>query len=595
MGVSFMHKCIKAMRWQTVAKMATVGLMLCAVLWSCTAQTVESYRLQNSQALLQSSFTQVVAGQEIALENLADFQAVATGEPLVLVCQIPTIHEDKTLLFYSKDVEVQVYLDDICVYDFSMQPAFAMLQTPGNAWNQIPICAEMSGSTLTLVLTSNFDNRYQTTLAGLYLIDASQTLDVVLNQEGLRVLESIVLLVVAVLVYLNAAIWKRAQTKAFLFRLANLYLGAALWLISMYNGFDYFAHNPMFSYMLSMLLANFLPVLYYELIKVVMQKPNALLNTLGMTTWVHMIAQLVLQFVFGVSLLNLLPLTIAVYGLGAAAVIALLVHHVVTQKEARNLALVSMFLVLAGALGEAVVLCIAPARTDLIGVSSVAGLLLYLAVNHFNIILYESKIDMEKLELEQNYNKLQNTTLMQQIKAHFFFNTLNTISAMCKYDAQAADRAIHVFAKYMRSYMRLISEQENIPFARELDIIEATLEIERMRFPERFTYEIDCSVTDFKLPPLSLQPIVENSMIHGLRGMSGKMGTIRVQTRKVGNCVQIIITDNGVGFDIQALENSQSIGLRNLEKRVHLMANGTVQTQSEKGKGTQTAIMLPMC
>ncbi|MFI3325749.1 MAG: histidine kinase [Clostridia bacterium] len=186
----------------------------------------------------------------------------------------------------------------------------------------------------------------------------------------------------------------------------------------------------------------------------------------------------------------------------------------------------------------------------------------------------------------------ENTKLVYQIKAHFFFNTLNTISALCKKDATQADKAILTFASFMRSYMYLINEGQNIPFEQELSLVKSSLAIEKMRFPDSFTYDFDLEYTDFILPPLCLQPLVENAVQHGLR-KTGSHGKMLISTKKVGDMAQIRVIDNGVGFDPSILETTNSIGIRNLTKRVELMAHGTVSFESKQGEGTVVLIEVP--
>ncbi len=186
----------------------------------------------------------------------------------------------------------------------------------------------------------------------------------------------------------------------------------------------------------------------------------------------------------------------------------------------------------------------------------------------------------------------KNKVLVHQIKAHFFFNTLNTISALCKQDAGKADKAIQTFAAYMRSYMYLITEENNIPFEQELSMVRSSLEIERMRFPDSFTYTLDLKCRDFELPPLSLQPIVENALLHGLR-KTGHHGQLRIATEKIDNVIYITVEDDGRGFDTAILKESKSIGLKNMSERVKLMVGGSLTIESERGKGTRAVIEIP--
>ncbi len=202
-------------------------------------------------------------------------------------------------------------------------------------------------------------------------------------------------------------------------------------------------------------------------------------------------------------------------------------------------------------------------------------------------------VPMEQIQpAAENPNGEKNKVLVHQIKAHFFFNTLNTISALCKQDVAKADKAIQTFAAYMRSYMYLITEDNNIPFDQELSMVRSSLEIERMRFPDSFTYTLDLKCRDFELPPLSLQPIVENALLHGLR-KTGHHGQLRIATERLDDVIQIVVEDDGRGFDTAILKESKSIGLKNMVERVKLMVDGTVTIESQRGKGTRAVIEIP--
>lgn len=187
----------------------------------------------------------------------------------------------------------------------------------------------------------------------------------------------------------------------------------------------------------------------------------------------------------------------------------------------------------------------------------------------------------------------QKVVLAHQIKAHFFFNTLNTISALCKQDAAKADSAIRTFATYMRSYMHLINEYEIIAFEQELVLVKSTLEIEKLRFPDSFIYELELDEVDFYIPPLTLQPIVENALLHGLR-RTGHHGTLRISSRRVDHSIHINICDNGLGFDTAILNKQKSIGIQNIIQRIALMVDGIITIESELMKGTNVCIQIPI-
>lgn len=205
------------------------------------------------------------------------------------------------------------------------------------------------------------------------------------------------------------------------------------------------------------------------------------------------------------------------------------------------------------------------------------------------IIQSETKFDMDSSILIGG----EQVALAHQIKPHFFFNTLNSISALCKQDAAKADRAICTFASYMRSYMYLINESEMIPFQQEIALIKSTLELEKLRFPNNFVYQLDLGEMDFDIPPLTVQPIVENALLHGLR-RTGHHGRLNISTAQAGDAIVLTVTDDGLGFDTNILDKTQAIGLKSLTRRIETMAGGTVTVQSQLGQGTQVVVTLPI-
>ncbi|MFI3214672.1 MAG: histidine kinase [Eubacteriales bacterium] len=98
---------------------------------------------------------------------------------------------------------------------------------------------------------------------------------------------------------------------------------------------------------------------------------------------------------------------------------------------------------------------------------------------------------------------------------------------------ESADRAIQKSAKYLRSYLRVINEEENIPIDLELDMVENYLIIEQMRFEDKLSFVVDKKFEDSEVPPLSVQTLVENAVVHGIQKQTVK-GKVIVTTRKNG-------------------------------------------------------------
>lgn len=182
--------------------------------------------------------------------------------------------------------------------------------------------------------------------------------------------------------------------------------------------------------------------------------------------------------------------------------------------------------------------------------------------------------------------------MVSQIRNHFIFNTLSTISGYCKLDPPKADEMLTRFARYLRRNMQYLEEKNLIPFDIEVRQVEDYVMLEQMRFPDRIEFGENFEVTDFRLPPLTVQPLVENAVKHGII-KSGQKGSVCLATRQENNCIIVEVLDDGVGFDAAEAEKAGSIGLRNVRYRLEHMASATLKIESTPGQGTRAVICIP--
>lgn len=137
-----------------------------------------------------------------------------------------------------------------------------------------------------------------------------------------------------------------------------------------------------------------------------------------------------------------------------------------------------------------------------------------------------------------------------------------------------------------------LTQTDLIPIEKELEHTRVYTDIEMLRFPNiRVQYSIED--TDILIPPLTVQPLVENAIRHGIRGK--KDGTVTVLTVREGDMHRIAIKDNGVGFDVKqsADQAGTHIGLQNVRERVKQMCGGTMILNSEIGAGTEVTLLIP--
>ena len=180
--------------------------------------------------------------------------------------------------------------------------------------------------------------------------------------------------------------------------------------------------------------------------------------------------------------------------------------------------------------------------------------------------------------------------MMTQIQPHFLFNALNTIRALYAKDSPLADRTLEDFSAYLRQNLETLSQTELIPIAKELEHTRLYADIEILRFPNiRVEYRIEDA--QFRIPALTIQPLVENAIRHGVR--SREDGLVTISTVREAGAHRITVRDNGVGFDPKHQQDESHIGLQNVKERVERMCGGTVIVESEIGVGTVVTLLIP--
>ena len=215
-----------------------------------------------------------------------------------------------------------------------------------------------------------------------------------------------------------------------------------------------------------------------------------------------------------------------------------------------------------------------------------------------SLLLLHSAINMEqsiRLQEEQRENEVNKTRMMlTQIKPHFIYNSLNTIYYLCEKDPKEAQKAISEFSDYLRGNIDSLTEDEMIPFKKELEHIRHYLYLECLRYSEDLNVKMDINCTDFNVPALSIQLLVENAIKHGIGHKPGG-GTVTIHTHEEDDAYVIRVSDDGNGFDPKTIkivdEDRTHIGLVSVRSRIQ-NAGGTVTIDSEPEKGTAVTVRI---
>ena len=199
-------------------------------------------------------------------------------------------------------------------------------------------------------------------------------------------------------------------------------------------------------------------------------------------------------------------------------------------------------------------------------------------------------------ELTEELADINMRLMLSQIKPHFLYNALNTIKYLIKKDPKTAEQVVVKFSKYLRANMDSLTQKTPLPVEKELDHVSNYTDIEKHRFGDRLNVIYDIGCKDFVILPLTIQPIVENAIKHGIN-QKPEGGTVTVKTYEDKDSFYVDISDDGVGYDINKKpdENDERshVGINNIKIRLKEMLKATVEVESAVGVGTRVLIKIP--
>ncbi len=195
-------------------------------------------------------------------------------------------------------------------------------------------------------------------------------------------------------------------------------------------------------------------------------------------------------------------------------------------------------------------------------------------------------------EYQNNFVAEQRIRIIRsQVQPHFIYNTLSSIRNI-EGNPEETKRAITEFAGFIRGNLAALDGKDLIPFKKEMEYIKDYIALQQRRFPDKIDVIYEIEDEDFSIPPLTVQILVENAIKHGIavRYESGTV-TIKSYSDKKGHVIKVI--DDGVGFDPEILKTSDRVGLRAVRNRLEYYQDGTLEIESEPGKGTCVTIRIP--
>lgn len=564
-----------------------ISVLLGIFLLGACSTWQESSGPQKPHCLLQATWTYEAQGQaaEISLPCQLSLQK---GEWARLSCILPQqLPQDAVLCFYSSKQMGSLSVDGEQIFSWG-SPTY-----PESAYGQfhfIPLSPDAGGKTLSLLLTSTHD-QMSSLMAGIYLGSVEEVLHAIWQSAfGGVALCLIVMLIGLISVVLSFYYPKSAKVAA-----SIRFFGGFLMLLACW-GFTQTA----LPYLLSanqrfLLLLEDIPLLGMPILIVMAFRPLTYpfasrreYDSFGLLFSGYLILSLILDWTevaclpdlanWGILFLAIFVVYIFVFGMVESSSDAtfsksqqVLHSSLLLKATACILLTVCMFAYFSST----------RYTTLLLGLSYVVSAAIAL------LLFFEMQA---LLQIREDLAQSQMDLLLSQIKPHFLYNTLNSIRTLIRTDPETADMLVYNFSHFLRSNMLSISGGTLIPFSKELNHIYSYVRIEETCFP-KLKVKFDIQVHNFSVPPLSIQPLVENAIKHGVL-KKAKGGTVALRTYEIEHYYCVDIEDDGVGFQVDETLGSMSMhGLENVKLRLEHHCGARLQIISAPGEGCTVRVM----
>ncbi|MBQ9021027.1 MAG: histidine kinase [Eggerthellaceae bacterium] len=205
-------------------------------------------------------------------------------------------------------------------------------------------------------------------------------------------------------------------------------------------------------------------------------------------------------------------------------------------------------------------------------------------------LIIADQTDAHVRQLEETARR-QSQVMALQLRPHFIYNVMTSIYYLCAQDPQRAQQVTLDFTDYLRANFDAVAQEGEVPFSKELEHARAYLAVEKARFEDELVVEIDCPHTAFHLPPLTLQPLVENAVKHGVDPELDPL-LVRISTSEEAGVSVICVEDTGPGFEGPASVESVPGALDNIRERLQA-CGASFDIAAREGGGTIATIRIP--
>ena len=216
-----------------------------------------------------------------------------------------------------------------------------------------------------------------------------------------------------------------------------------------------------------------------------------------------------------------------------------------------------------------------------------AGITLAMLINYVRVMLNAERRLAERNRTVEEYRV---RSLLERMKPHYIYNVLASIYYLCDDDPKVAQKAVTIFSNYLRGVLEMMDKESLIPFEQELKTIKNYVDLEKMRFGDKFTFRYSIETTDFELPPFTVQPLVENAVKHGMKRSDGG-GEILLETYEVPDGCYVNVYNNCTKEDASKRVGS-GFGTKYIRDMLAVTGAGTLTVTSDTRGWTTASIFI---
>ena len=552
---------------------------------------------------------------------------IEPNESITLSRDLPEVHEYYAVATRNYHQRIKVSVGEKELYDFPQESFLLSRGVITDDWNMIHLDEEMTGDTLTIQFTAEYHG-FKGYIQPVYIGEDNALVQYLRANAALPYGMAVSVLALGIALLILGIIYSKYNEDKSQIIAGLMLVAIGVWVTNRSKMPLLLVGSSVKFYLafVSLMIESVLILLYVgEKFK---RKNKALTNKLTFICFLFVVAVMALVLVLRYPIEKAVP-----FGYGAIFLASVYLIYMLWPisygKESKNFNdyilrsnriefIATCFMVIGVCIGIFFDFVVGQARmfTDVGALPKIA--LNGYAVGQLLVHIYRGYHGVEEREvLQSKLHDSQMELMMGQIQPHFIFNTLSSIRTLVKVDPDTAYNMIYDFSNYLRANVDNVTNLDGINFASEVEHIKSYVNIEKVRFGERIEVIYDIQDTDFIVPPLSIQPLVENAIKHGVtKKVSG--GTVWLKSYEEGNYNVVEVRDNGAGFTPERLEeirnsftddeyesNAQinltgngseqhkSSGMRNIYLRLREMADAEFELESVEGEGTKVRVLFP--